>query len=220
LYFADYPYSASGDLRGREPGGIDRRSEVSYPAVVFARDPQSNPFFPTNRQYTFAAPTQTPTTSDAVINDNDVYGRYDFNAVVPMLPRADNLGFYGRLVARNDDGLEWNLEVSYRQERTDVESAPTPVVSGREQGDAPGGGLEIPRQNPFNPFGQDITTFTYRAEEAGKRMNEVESITPRVVLALEKDAGDWKWESGLLLTENTTSTLSRNYLRTTPFRRP
>src|SRR5690606_1385934 len=101
-----------------------------------ARDPASNPFFPVSRQYTFAEPTASPAFGEAVINDNDQYGRYDFNPDVPMLPEVETAGFYQTYTQKWKNGWEWYEEFSFRQQQVDVVSAATPIVAEREQGSA------------------------------------------------------------------------------------
>jgi outer membrane receptor protein involved in Fe transport len=179
-------------------GGDDLRSYAGYPAMVYVPSLEW--------YYTLNAPKQNPTLSDFVEADVS-HGSYDFQKVTDLMPKTRQYGFYSSLEHVFTPNLTGFVELSFRRTRTEIAAAPSPVFSYSEQGTGPDtGALNIPATNPNNPFGEDLQDEWYaRLVQAGNRVNDVTSDTPRVLVGLRGNIPAWEtwtWETGALYTKN------------------
>ncbi len=198
----DYGFSANADLTSR--GGPDRRSYAGYPGLVYV---------PTLEDYyTLAAPKANPVLSDFVVADVS-HGSFNFQSVTDQIPEIRNYGFYTRATHDFNENLYAFTEVSFRRIESNIGAAPAPVFNYTEHGDSPDGTLNIPATNPNNPFGEDLYWEWYaRLMNAGNRINDVTSDTPRVLVGLGGNlpwGSNWTWESGALYTRNDLTNLNR-----------
>jgi iron complex outermembrane recepter protein len=181
-------------LPGTNPDSLPITTNNIYPAFV-----------------TFPGPLANPTIADAMDSDFDTVGRYDFLSDPiggsDLFPEMQMYGFYTSVTHNLTDNIYAFGEFSYRRVEIESRSAPAPVFSFNENGDAPDGSLNIPAENPFNPFGADIDfQHRFRIVEAGNRINELVSDTPRFLVGLGGDfMEDWTWEIGWLWNDSTTS---------------
>jgi outer membrane receptor protein involved in Fe transport len=192
----DYGFSSNADLTSR--GGPDLRSFAGYPALVYV--PSLNDY------YTLAAPKVNPSAADFGVADVS-HGSYNFQSVTDQLPETRLYGFFSRSEYKFTDTVEGFAEFSFRRSETKIEAAPTPVFNYAEHGSGPTTGyLNIPATNPNNPFGEDLEDEWYaRLVNAGNRINNVTSDTPRILLGLRGDLpGDWKWETAAVYSKNKT----------------
>ncbi len=187
----DYFYNGYGDQRSTYP----------YPARVSV---------PGEGSFTFAGPTNNPTIENAVPYDGDQHGRYDYAQNYDYLPSEEVTGFYTSVKHDFSESLYGFIELAYRKANIHTESAPAPMVA-TDQGDGPLGAIMIPAANPYNPWDVDITSFRYRAVEAGNRASDIEITTPRVLLGMGGEfLNDWTWEVGLLSTESSVNKVGFN----------
>lgn len=197
----DYEFSANAD--GTSRGGINRSSWAGYPALVG--------IYSLDHYYTLRAPMVNPTLADFVIADDDGPS-YNFQSVTDLTPEMKNYGFYSRSNYDFATYLYTFAEVSYRRTKSKIGAAPSPVFSYNEQGDSPTyGTLNIPVTNPNNPFGVNLDDEWYaRLVQAGNRINDVTSDTPRVLVGLGGKIPEtsWSWESGAIYTRNTLKNLN------------
>ncbi|MBN2069397.1 MAG: TonB-dependent receptor [Opitutales bacterium] len=177
----------------------DRRSSYSFPATVTVIGSDVID----DGRYTYASPTSNPTIDGAVESDGSVYGRYDYAADYGYMPKEEIYGFYASARHNITDSLYAFLEVSYRTASIDTDSAPTPFSTSSEHGDAADGSMYLPADNPYNPFGVDITQMTMRVTQAGNRITNKMVDTPRFLAGLGGDfGGDWTWETAALWTKS------------------
>lgn len=182
---------------------FDSRSSMGYPGYVTISGVGTR---------TFASPTSTPTTSGAVAGSN----KYNFQEVSGLDPYVKTMSFY--TAARHDfsDRLYVSAEISFNRTEAEVHSAPSPVNLAGEQGLSVGTAMYIPSYNAYNPWGVDIKSGRRRLVEAGNRISDVTSDTPRLVLSAGgtlPDFGtfsDWSWETGMLYSKNSVNTINRN----------
>ncbi len=191
----EFAFSANSDLRSR--GGPDRRSTANYPGWAYVAS--------LDDYYTLSSPKAFPTLGDF----HPVTGeeRYNFQSSTDQTPDTRNYGFYTRATYEFTDYLSAFSEFSFRRAQSVIRAAPTPVVPNySEHGDAPDGSLNIPSTNPNNPFGEDLyLDWRARLVNAGPRINDVTSDTPRLLVGLNgaiPGSSDWTWETGALYTSN------------------
>ena len=193
---ADLPYTSSADHRSW--GGSDGRSTGSWPANVVVPS--------LGERYTFAEPTTNPTVEDAVVVDFDQYGRYDFNESTNLIPRQDGYGAYLYGTYDLSENTELYAELSYSRFRVVPETAPAPMFNSQENGDDSSTGIVIPAENPYNPWNEDLNAYygnRLRIVEAGNRVVEVITKTPRLLLGAKGDIGDtWSWDTGWMYNES------------------
>ncbi len=207
LFLNDRDQSRSGD--GRRFGGQDGRSSTGYPGAVnvpardaAGRTPPAGTITGTN-----ISPQGNLLTAPRVADFASGVSLYDFNPVVSMIPDYTYSGLYGRARHEITDHLHAFAEFSLRQNTTHYEQAATPVTSTAEQGTAAAGGLRLPFNNPYNPFGVDIDSFSVRLVPLGRRTRDVESTTTRYVAGLGGDVGvsDWTFQGAVLYAQNVTT---------------
>lgn len=174
------------------------------------------------RTYTFASPTNTPTTANAIRATN----WYNYQLENGLFPEYRQFSFYTSLRYELSERLYAFSEVSFARMQTEVNSASTPVdlegSNGLTAGSAnvnptnsPGTtaaewGLHIPSYNAYNPWAVDIFTGRRRMWENGPRINDVTSDTPRFLVGLGGTlANDWTWEFGAMYSKNTVDNLNR-----------
>lgn len=190
----DYSFSSTADHTSR--GGDDLRSYATFPALVYV--PGLGDY------YTLPSPMTNPTLADFQVADVS-HGTYDFQKVTDLLPETRAYGFYGRGQFDFNANVSAFIELMYRRNEAIIEAAPSPVFSYTENGTGPNTAtLTIPATNPNNPFGEDLEDEWYaRLVNAGNRINDVTSETPRILVGLEGRFGDsWQWEAAALHTTN------------------
>jgi outer membrane receptor protein involved in Fe transport len=206
MFLNDRDISKSSD--GRALGGQDGRSSTGFPGAVnvptrdaAGRTPPAGTITGTN-----ISPQGNLLTSPRASDFAAGVSPYDFNGQVTMIPDYTYAGIYTRAKHEINDNLYAFAEVSLRQNNTHYEQAATPVTSTSEQGSAPAGGLLLPYNNPYNPFGVDITSFSFRMIPLGRRTRDVESTTTRYLAGLGGNVGlsDWTFQGALLYAQNTT----------------
>jgi Outer membrane receptor for ferrienterochelin and colicins len=197
---ADYYFSRNADLTSR--GGPDLRSYAGYPGMAYV--PSLDDY------YTVTAPTANPTINDFVLADVS-HGSYNFQEAAGQIPESRQFGFYTRGQFDFSDTLYGFTEITFRRSESVINAAPTPVFSYTENGSGPNTGtLNIPAHNPNNPFGEDLEDEWYaRLVNAGPRVNDVSSDTPRIVVGIGGEiASEWKWEAATLYSKNETQNLN------------
>lgn len=194
----DYGFSSNANLTSR--GGSDLRSYAGFPALVYV--PSLGDY------YTTASPVTNPTLANFQVADVS-HGSYNFQSVTDQIPETRNYGFYVHANHDFSDSLYGFAEVSFRRQESSIEAAPSPVFNYAEHGDGPNtGALNIPTTNPNNPFGENLEDEWYlRMVNAGNRINDVISDTPRLLVGLggKIPSSTWSWETGALYTRNDTS---------------
>jgi outer membrane receptor protein involved in Fe transport len=182
-------------------GWFDARSSRGYPGYVVASD---------GSRYTYAAPTSNPTLADAVEGSNP----YDFQETNGFIPREESYSFFSTFRHEFAKSLYLFSDISFTRAQIKVTAAATPVDLEGEYllSDNDGsprltgaGSMIIPDFNPYNPFGEDLSSGRLRLVETSNRNVDVTSDTPRLVLGLGGDVAGlekWTWESAALYSKN------------------
>lgn len=204
IYGRDLDYTDESD--GRPYGGRDQRTAVTPVAGV--RGLTDRVRFPSGNAM-FAAPQSAPTLAAA----QDGIPLWNFQEEAQFLPDLESLGFYARAVYQFQPSLLGFVEASFRRSQVWIAAASTPYQSLQETGTSAQGTGLLPRTNPFNPFGEDITDLRWRMSELGPRIQDSTADTPRIVAGLEGrlPLADWSWEGALLYTRNTVTHVQRNF---------
>lgn len=199
----DHDYAFSSDANTTSRGGVDRRSYAGYPGLVYVLS--------LDDYYTLATPKANPTLSDFIVADLS-HGTYNFQSVTDQIPETRNYGFYSRGNFDFTHYLYSFVELSFRRSQSKIGAAPSPVFNFNENGDgASTGYLTIPSTNPNNPFGENLEDEWYaRLVNAGNRVNDVTSDTPRALVGLGGKIPDtsWTWETGVVQTRNAIRNLN------------
>ena len=197
---ADYGFSSNADLTSR--GGPDLRSYAGFPGLAYV--PSLGDY------YTLSAPKAQPTIGDFQVADVS-HGSYNFQSASGLSPEERSFGFYTHAKYEFNDQIYGFAEVLYRRTESTIAAAPTPVFNYTEHGTGPATGyLNIPANNPNNPFGENLEDEWYaRLVNAGNRVNKVTSETPRFIAGLGgKLPNSWEWETAALYTKNKTDNLN------------
>jgi iron complex outermembrane recepter protein len=221
LFLRDRENSRSAD--GRRFGGQDARSVTGFPGAVNipVRDPSNRMPPPGTVTGTNLSPQgnllTTPRTSDFTPGAS----LYDLNTVGTMIPDYTYAGFYGRGRHEINANLHAFAEFALRQNTTHFEFSPASVTATAEQGSGAAGGLRLPFNNPFNPFGVDIDNFSFRLVPLGPRMRDLESTTSRYLGGIGGSLGlsDWTFQSALLYAQNVTTSTDGNLGADAPLQR-
>ena len=201
----DRQFAFSANANTKDRGGADRRSYAGYPGLTYVASLED--------YYTISAPKVNPTLADFAIADLS-HGTFNFQSVTDQTARSQNYGLYSHLAHEFTPSLVGFVELSFRRVHSVIAAAPSPVFSYNEHGTGPNTGyLNIPANNPNNPFGEDLQDEWYaRLMSSGNRVNDVTSDTPRVLVGLEGKIptwNNWTWQSGVLYTQNLSKNLNR-----------
>ncbi|EDY83502.1 TonB-dependent receptor plug domain protein [Verrucomicrobiia bacterium DG1235] len=153
-----------------------------------------------------------PYTSPIGLNDfSDGNSYYNFQEEQVLFPEMKSLGFYSFITHQVSDTVKAFAEASYRRLEMNVVAAPTPAFFFNEIGDSPTGLLQLPADNPYNPFGVDLDTLRWRMVESGPRENDLVIQYPRLVAGLEGEIGfDWTWETSVAYSKSSQVNYNRN----------
>lgn len=222
-------------------GSLDEYLEAAAPYIGPA-DPIAGGWFDQSSSFgfpgavnvggwrTFNSPTNNPTTADAVPG----YNFYNFQESSGLFSGYERLSFYTQGRYDFTDNLYGFVELSFTRIKSMSASAATPVTT-TENGLVSGEPMVFPgilereyldendelqtetMQHPYNPWGVDISSSGLRRRmvEAGPRISDVTSDTPRVVAGLGGNFelltdSPWNWEAYVLHSENSVSNISRN----------
>jgi hypothetical protein len=220
--YRDLAFARTGDQRSR--GALfDNRSTTPYPAwFAFGG------FGFGAEYYTANEPTNAPVLDDPstiplegnivlLPGANDV-PRYDFNKVEDMFPESQNRGFFSRWERTEEGKINPFAELSFRQNLNEYEAAPVPMRNTLEKGDGPGGVINLPAANPYNPFGDstfglDVNEdLRWRMTELGNRVfdNRSEYYRGLVGLGGERPDKAMRWESAVLYARSDATSTTRN----------
>lgn len=133
-----------------------------------------------------------------------------------MFPQVTNWGTFFRWERDRDRKPSPFVELSFRQHLSEYEAAPVALRNTFEQGDGPGGVLNWPSNNPFNPlgdatFGFDLNEdFRWRLVELDNRIFDNRSDYTRSLIGLKGKAADHRWEAAVLYARSDARFTTRN----------
>lgn len=181
LFSRDRGVSRSADTRAL--GGSDQRSSATPDARVVLPDGRT--------LIADAAGGYRPATGE------DLFDFQAFtSAVVPM--RRSSL--YANTSYDLNEQVTTLLELTYLRTSANATLAPTPVFTAFEQNP-----ITIAADNPFNPFGVELTDVRRRLVEFPARQQRNEAEVARVSAIVEGLYADWHWDAGYSWSRNEAS---------------
>lgn len=132
---------------------------------------------------------------------------FDMNAGY-SLPATTRFNWFNQADWRvNDDFSLFGEALVYSAEST-MERAP---VAYSRTADMP---IVLSPDNPFNPFGEEVTINNYRFVDNGNERVEIDTLAYRLVFGGRGYIGDrWDWESAATYSRNRTRDVSQNAIR-------
>jgi iron complex outermembrane recepter protein len=137
------------------------------------------------------APGTTGTSPTDYRDFSSATDRFPFPNFTPAIPPVERYSIFGNgdyyIFGKN---LTFFTETMYTHSWFQNQLAPTPIVFQAF-------GITIPANNPYNPFGQDISNLNYRLLEAGPRTDTFIGDIFRIVNGLKGQISDtsWNWET-------------------------
>jgi len=210
--------------------GLNNNSTSNFPAnltLTKAQAAAAGIAFPnvTASSWSFVvqggAPTANPTLSKFVAapasaaNPNAVdignENRYNFANTTAIYPAYNYLSNFTSLEHTFSETLKLFGEFTYSNNSTYY--AFTPVVIGYSTE-----GLVLPANNPFNPFGQALSSLSARALFGPVRKFDTESTGSNSLIGLRGTVlSRWDWETAVSYGANTVTSISRNAIRATTY---
>ena len=162
------------------------------------------------------------TTGDPALNpgnfeDVDPGDRYNYAPTNYLLTPNERTSVYLAGNYEVNDSVTFSSDFVYNNRKSTQILAPMPLTLGFQFGPLNGAGY-IDANNPYNPFGQDLTfspnadgksiRLQRRMEEAGQRVYEQDVHTYRYSAGLNGEFRDWLWDTNFIYGEsrNTSST--------------
>jgi len=199
LQHDDRDYSASANY---SPKGVDFRSSSGNPGSIKIL-PGSENGYESGFYQIPAGSTGTPT-AEEIIGAPGI-NRFDYNPWMTLTPEFERIGAASRINYTLTDYATAFVSTTYRNIKTHQEMAPTPAF-----GDIYG--YNISADNPFNPFGEEVT-MRHRLIEVGPRISDINSDIFRVLPGVKFDIGDsWQAETAFLYNKVETVDFGSNYV--------
>ncbi len=117
-----------------------------------------------------------------------------------VVPSAERTGLMALVDHELTPNLTLHIEASYLFSEAEGRRDSVPWTGG-----------VFPANNPWNPFGQNVSA-DYRFSESGPRTDVIETENIRTVLALEGEFGEWMWDFAALHHSATTEASGEGYL--------
>lgn len=201
---------------------VNQNSSFNFPANLTLTTAQAVAIFGPgslsgNYVLTGGAPTANPTASmfarvTAIPNAN----RYDFAQTYQLYPESENTALFANVRHKLTDNLYAFGSFLYSNNWIDYYFTPSVIQSIGNPGTGPTGLLNLPATNPYNPFGVDITNFSYRTNFGPPRIFETEENTSSILVGLGGDINDdWSWQVGANFAQSSVFGISRNAVRAT-----
>lgn len=160
-------------------------------------------------------PTSNPTSSmfarvTTIADEN----RYDFAQTYQLFPDYNYQSMFTNFRHQINEKLYAFGSVLYANNWTNYYFTPSVIASTSNPGTGPSGLLNLPATNPYNPFGVDITNFSYRTSFGPPRIYETEEHTYSLLAGLGGNINaDWNWEVGATFANSHVASVSRNAMR-------
>jgi iron complex outermembrane receptor protein len=135
---------------------------------------------------------------EATRGDPEARSLYDFNEVIWTTPAANRIGATARVDYEMSPRIAWFAEGAGGRNRSRTESLPR-EFSGT-----------VPRTNPYNPFGVDVTT-AWRIPDAGPRRFLTEDDSVSALTGLRgKISATTRWETAVSYSRDEYIDTTRN----------
>jgi outer membrane receptor for ferrienterochelin and colicin len=121
---------------------------------------------------------------------------------------------FAQLIAADEQTNYLYAPLSYRETSVNVSPSFETAIPNNAQGGVGEPTLIIPAGNPYNPFGENLTSFMGRVEPDRPRRFDVESLSDTLTTGLKGQLpGDWTWESAFTYGHDNFTQVQENSLR-------
>ncbi len=218
-FLKDYDRSKITDYSSAAPKGINQTSTLNWPANVnlTAAQAAAAGFTTGSGLYVLSGgqPTANPTRSQfSLVAVAPAANRYEFSKTYQLNPDFDYFSAYTRVNHDFSDKLSAFFEVSVGNNITKYSFTPSVIQSTQNAGTGPTGLLNVPANNPYNPFGIDLTNFLYRTSFGETRKFDTVSSGANYLAGLKGNINaDWSWEFGAAYGYGSVATTTLNQIR-------
>jgi iron complex outermembrane receptor protein len=151
-----------------------------------------------------------PSTGDFRPFDADT-DLYNFSSITDAIMAQDRKSIFLGGDYEFNNGLKGFIETHFTNTFSRYNSAPTPLFLNRETGN-----LVLSQNNPFNPFGTDVTDVRKRFLQMGPRASEADANTFRSVVGLQGEFSEkWNWDVAYNHGESKTRSSTKNLVNKT-----
>jgi outer membrane receptor protein involved in Fe transport len=139
----------------------------------------------------------------------------DWNGLVYMTHDiSDRLQAFAQVIASDAKTHYLYAPVSARETSVSVSQIFETAIPNNAQNGLPVPSLIIPAANPYNPFGQNLTSYMMRADPSKPRMFDVDSTAVTLLAGLKgKLFAEWNWETGFSYGQDIFSSVQSNVWR-------
>ncbi|WP_141735280.1 TonB-dependent receptor [Oligoflexus tunisiensis] len=151
----------------------------------------------------------TPTTDDfRPFTADDLY---NFSSITDAIMSQKRKSIYLGGDYELTPGLKGFVETHFTNTFSRYNSAPTPLFLSSETGS-----MVVSANNPYNPFGVDVSDARKRFLQLGPRVSEADSNTFRAVVGLEGKITDkWNWDVAYNHGDSKTRDTTKNLVNKT-----
>jgi len=180
---------------------FDRNASSQYP--IFTVDGLG-------KRYMVPAGSGTAYVSDTAPDRAGEYSRdayFDMNTGY-ALPETTRFNWFNQFDYELNDRTTLFGELLLYSAQSTMERAPVAYSSTADST------ITIAADNPFNPYGADVTLNNYRFVDNGNERVKTDTLAYRLVAGVRGDLGDrWNWESAATYSRNRTRDISQNAIR-------
>ncbi|MDH5632507.1 MAG: TonB-dependent receptor [Gammaproteobacteria bacterium] len=134
----------------------------------------------------------------------DINGFFDYNPFMSLIPSTTRAGSLVNFNHQLGGGIDMFASVSFNQNKTYSEMAPTPLFGDVE-------GVVVPTAQPFNTYGEDVFV-RWRMLEMGPRTSSIETAATRGLVGIKGDFAGWDWELATTRSRSRTVDTGSNYV--------
>jgi iron complex outermembrane recepter protein len=142
--------------------------------------------------------------------------RYNFAPVNYILQPIERLNIYGQGSLAITDRINASVQAVYVQRSSDQQIAEVPLTMDVRGGQGAQWAFAPTADNVFNPFGQNIRNFSFRAQGVGPRQNSFDNdniaITGWLDGRFELGGRDMYWDAGYSHLESRFSQRGTNFI--------
>jgi iron complex outermembrane receptor protein len=149
--------------------------------------------------------------------------RYNFSPVNYLLQPIERFNMYGQGTLQLTDSITANIQATYVKRTSDQQLAEVPLTMNVNGTSGPQWAFAPTRDNVFNPFGQDIRSFNFRARAVGPRKpfydNDNLAVTGWLEGSFELFGRNMYWDAGYSYLDSKINTRGENYINLFNLRR-
>lgn len=219
-FASDYSRSQTSNYSFLGDRGIDLRSGFNFPSNVVLSADQATAAGLTGGAGFYKTVNPDGVANPSVASFEAGINRFEFAPFIQLYPEYEYMSMLSTVRHEISDNLYAFAELSYASNVTDFVFTPAVVNSRGTMVPSTGTTLTLPANNPFNPFGFDVTDFRYRTSFLPAREFLIESVAPRFLAGLggnfagmDNTFADWTWEGAVSYSYNQVTDTAGNAIR-------